>query len=70
MNNFKWIVKERMIKKHIGTMLELSKTTGLGYQTMRNHIDHPENMKLFEFRALDDILQFDDCEKLTLLKEV
>ena len=61
---FEKAVLKRMVDNNIDTFLELAKETGLGYQTMRNHIHKPEELRLFEFRALDGVLRFDDIEKL------
>ena len=68
MNDFKWAVKTRMCAKHIPTLWELSKITGIGYQTMRAHLDHPERMKLFEVIALNEALEFEDGDLLNLLR--
>lgn len=68
MNAFKWIVKKRMLENHIENLLELSNITGLGYQTMRSHIDNPERLKIFELNALDDVLHFEDCEIVGVIR--
>lgn len=68
MDAFKWIVKKRMGAKRIESLGELSQLTGLGYQTMRAHIKHPEQMRLFELQALNEVLDFDATEIIEIVK--
>ena len=67
-NSFLWIVKNRMAQKHISNMRELSQESGIGYQTLREHISEPERMKMHEFRALNAVLGFNNREILEIAK--
>lgn len=67
-NSFVWIVKNRMAQRHIPNMLELSKASGIGYQTLREHIEEPERMKIHEIRSLHEVLHFSNLELLNLTK--
>ena len=49
-------------------MLELSKASGIGYQTLREHIEEPERMKIHEIRSLHEVLHFSNLELLNLTK--
>ena len=66
--DFEKAVLKRMVDAGIENYLELSKITGLGYQTMRTKLRKPQELRLYELKALDEVLKFDDSEKLNLLR--
>lgn len=56
----KWLLKEYMTKQHIETLSELSRRTGIEYQTLQNHIRDSGKFRVFELEQLDSVLHFSD----------
>lgn len=55
---FKWIVKSYMSINRISSVKELSRRTGINYLTLQDRLKHPQNLRLFELQALDQVLKF------------
>ena len=68
MESFRDIVKIRMVLNHIDDLKELSRLTGVNYQTLRAKIKKPEQLRLFELMALDSVLHFEDGEILKVAR--
>lgn len=64
----KWLLKQYMTKQHIESLMELSKRTGIGYQTLNNHIKNVGEFRAFELRQLDEILHFSDEDMLLIIR--
>lgn len=55
---FKWIVKSYMSENRISSVKELSRRTGINYLTLQDRLKCPQNLRLFELQALDQVLKF------------
>lgn len=64
----KWLIKKYMIMAHINSLSELSKMTGIQYQTLQNHLKQVSSFRLFEIRMLDDVLHFSDDDMLKIIR--
>lgn len=64
-----WLLREYMTKRHIRSMSELAKLTGIEYRTLLNHIADVSKFRIFEIKALDDVLGFNDTDLLRFLRE-
>ena len=67
---FKWIVKSYMCISRIPSVKELAKMTGINYQTLKDRLNNPQNLRLFELQALDKVLRFTDDDLNALVREV
>ena len=65
---FEWIVKSYMCDIRIKSVKELAKMTGINYQTLKERLVHPENLRLFELQALDKVLKFTDDDLNALVR--
>lgn len=68
MESFREIVKLRMVLNHVENIKELSHLTGIKYQTLRSKIKRPEQLRLFELTAIDNVLHFENGEILQLTR--
>ena len=68
METFRDLVRLKMVVNHIEGFKELSRLTGIAYQTLRLKIRKPEQLRVYEIVALDDVLHFGDGELLTILR--
>lgn len=59
MTDLKWLIKEYMTRLRIEDFKTLAKMCGIDYQTFQRRIKHPENFRMFELRAINDILHFE-----------
>lgn len=64
----KWLLKEYMTKQHIESFSELSRLTGIEYQTLMNHIKSPGQFRIFELKQLDSVLHFKDEDLVNLIR--
>ena len=67
---FKWIVKSYMCVSRIKSVKELAKMTGINYQTLKDRLNNPQNLRLFELQALDEILKFTDGDLTALVRGI
>lgn len=56
----KWLLMRYMAIAHIDSMTELADLTGIARRTLYDRIKEPWTMKVFELKALDDVLHFSD----------
>ena len=63
-----WIFKKYMLQVQIESFVELARESGLEYRTMMNHIEEPGHFRIYELRALDEILHFDAADLIYLIK--
>lgn len=63
----KWLIKRYMVEAHIESLVELSKRTGIAKRTLYDRIHDPNTLKIYELKALDEVLHFteEDIIKLT-----
>lgn len=67
---FKWIVKSYMSINRIASVKELSRRTGINYLTLQDRLKHPQNLRLFELQALDEVLKFTDSDLNALVRGI
>lgn len=65
---FKWIVKSYMSINRISSVKELSRRTGINYLTLQDRLKHPQNLRLFELQALDQVLKFTNKDLNALVR--
>ena len=58
MTDLKWLFKVYMNKLHIEDFKALAKMCGIKYQTLLDHLERPELFRLFEIRAINEVLHF------------
>ena len=66
----KWLIREYMAKHHIEGYMELSKLTGIKLTTLKDRLKYPENLKVFEILALNEVLGFSDEDLLKVLRGI
>ena len=64
-----WLLRDYMTLKHIRSMSELAKLTGIEYRTLLNHISDVGNFRIHEVIALDNVLGFSDTDLVRILRE-
>lgn len=64
----KWLLKDYMNKQHIESFSELSRRTGIEYQTLNNHIHDIGQFRVFEIEMLDSVLHFKDEDMLKIVR--
>ena len=64
----KWLIKKYMILAHISSLSELSRMSGIQYQTLQNHLKQVSSFRLWEIRLLDDVLHFSDDDMLKIIR--
>jgi hypothetical protein len=57
-----------MIQNNIEDYRELSNKTKIEYTRLRKRVHHPETLRMFELRALDDVLHFSDEHIIWLMR--
>lgn len=65
----KWLLKRYMCQQRIESISELSKRSGIKRQHLYNLINEPQRIKIFELKALDEVLHFEDKDLLKLMRE-
>lgn len=68
--DIKWLFKTYLVKRRIKSFSELSRITGIKYQTLMIRLESWETVHLYELRALDKILDFSEEDLLRLIREV
>ena len=64
----KWLLKKYMVEQHIESLSSLSKLTGIAKRTLYDRIAQPTTLKVFEIKALDDVLHFSDEDMVKLAR--
>lgn len=67
LKDIKKIFKRYMNEEDIESFKELAKKTGIDYQTLLDHLARPELFRIFELRALNDVLHFSSEDLLFLV---
>lgn len=68
MEDFRWILRKSSAEAHIKTNKELCKQTGINARTLRDRFIDPSSLRVFELRALNDVLNFSDEDLLKIVK--
>lgn len=64
----KWIIKSYMAKQHIDSISELAKAVGMTRRILYDRINHPETFRLYELRALADVLKITDEDLMAVMR--
>lgn len=56
----RFLLKEYMAINRISNFVELEKLTGFTKSTLFRRMKHPEELKIYEIRVLDEVLHFSD----------
>ena len=64
----RFLLKEYMAINRISNFVELEKLTGFTKSTLFRRMKHPEELKLFEIRVLDEVLHFSDEDLARLVR--
>ena len=69
--SIKKLLLRYMVEADIGTNFsELSRQTGIDYQTLNVRIKDPGTFRLYEIRQLDRILRFSDEDLVLITREI
>lgn len=66
----RWLIKTYMCRHHIESLKELAEMTGFTRRLLNDRINYPQNLKLFELAALDNVLHFSDEDLLELIRGI
>ena len=58
MTDLKWLFKKYMADLRIDDFKALAKMCGIDYSTFKRRLQHPENFRVFEIKAINEILHF------------
>lgn len=64
----KWLIKRYMLDARIESFVELSKRTGISKRTLYDRLNDPSTLKIFELKALDEVLHFRDDDIVKLMR--
>lgn len=67
LKDVKKLFKRYMLENDIDTFKELAKETGIDYQTLLDHLARPELFRIYELRALHEVLRFSNEDLLFLI---
>lgn len=67
-DKLKWIIKSYMCLNRINSWKELARLSGIKYTTLKEHLDNPGKLRLFELQILDELLKFDEQDLLELVR--
>lgn len=67
-SNIKKLLLLYMIEADINNFSELSRQSGIDYQTLNVRIKNPGTFRLYEIKQLDKLLHFSDEDLLILLR--
>lgn len=66
--SFRFMLKRYMLNNYIEDFKELSRQTGIKYDTLGVRLNKPETLRKFEIKLLDDVLHFSDEDLITLIR--
>ena len=66
--NIKKLLRLYMIAADINNFSELSRQSGIEYQTLNNRLKNPGGFRAYEIRRIDELLHFTDEDLITLIK--
>lgn len=68
MQMMKWLIKSYMAEAHIDSVVELSEATGITRRHLYDILKDPHRLKVYEIKALDDVLHFSEQDLLSLVR--
>ncbi|MBR2555377.1 MAG: hypothetical protein IKE94_10985 [Aeriscardovia sp.] len=69
MHKIKWLIKSYMALNKISSLRELADITGIKYTTLMTHLSCPSQLRVYELKALDDALHFEEEDLLCMIRE-
>ena len=66
--SIKKLLLRYMIEADIRNFSELSRVSGIDYQTLNVRIKNPGTFRLYEIRQLDELLHFENEDLLVLIR--
>lgn len=67
-SSIRFLIKRYMLENFIESFTDLSKRTGIKYDTLNDHIKNPEKLRKSEIRLLDGVLHFTDEDLITIIR--
>lgn len=67
-NSIVKIFKRKMLDHDIEDFKDLSKQSGIKYDTLLDHLKRPGMFRAFDLQALNRVLEFEDSELLLIIK--
>lgn len=64
----KWLIKRYMVAAQIDSISELAKKAGLTRRVLYDRINNPETFRVYEIKALDDVLKFQEEDLVAILR--
>lgn len=64
----KWLLKRYMVEQQIDSFSALCRRTGIAKRTLYDRISEPSTLRIFELKALDEVLHFSDEDMIKLAK--
>lgn len=69
MSEVKRIVKQYMIARCLDNgFKDLAKMSGIKYQTLLDHMDEPDLLRVSEIRSINEVLQFSSEDLLKIIE--
>ena len=66
--NIKKLLLRYMIEEDINNFSELSRMSGIDYQTLNVRIKNPGTFRVYEIRQLDELLHFTEEDLLLIIR--
>lgn len=67
-SSIKFLIMRYMLENFIENFTQLSEKTGIKYDTLNEHIKHPEKLRKWEIKLLDEVLHFSDEDLLRIIR--
>lgn len=64
----KWLIRSYMCREHIESFSRLAELTGINKRTLFKRFDMPNTFRLYELKALDDVLKFSNEDLMALIR--
>lgn len=64
----KWLIERYRVQNHFGSIREVAEACGFDYQRLLKRLNNPETFKVFEIRALDNVLHFKESDLVDILR--
>lgn len=68
MNKTEKLIRRKMLERDIESLKEVSERMGIKYLTFLERMKNPSMFRAFEIVSLQDVLDLEDMELLTILK--
>ena len=69
MSEVKRIVSQYMITRHLDRgFKDLAKMSGIKYQTLLDHMDDPDLLRVSEIKSINEVLQFSSEDLIKIIE--